>query len=73
MALVTLIKRFEKCMNNINKTDCNDCPLLNTVRLEIGNSSDEHGHISWDIQGCSLVLILSDNFKENRNVEKVKK
>ena len=68
MALQEISKRFDKCMTDLTDParDCADCPLLKDVVLHIGDSHDEHGGITWKIQGCSLMAILDKSLRRKR-------
>jgi hypothetical protein len=67
-SLPDLAKKFKKCMEmkeGIALHNCDGCPLMGQVKLEIGAEGDEHGHIIWKIQACSLMAIL-DQFIEGK-------
>ncbi len=64
MELADLFKKFDKCMRApTNHEGCGNCPLLGMVRLSIGEKYDVHGGITWNIQACSLMDILSKSLK----------
>ncbi len=59
MKISEAAKIIEKCMGVKNTVPtCDNCPLLKEVVLKIGNAHDEHGGITWRLQGCSLMEIL---------------
>lgn len=62
MELTKLFKKFDKCMESGGMdAGCDGCPLMKLVVLQMGDSSDEDGSITWKIQACSVMQILSES------------
>jgi hypothetical protein len=62
--LPDLAKKYKECTKSPD-SDCEGCPLMGYVNLQMGDLHDTDGQVNWKIQACSLMAIL-DEFIEGK-------
>ena len=69
MKLSEAAKCYEECFGEENSEGAGgclyeNCPLLEDVEITAGDISDDHGQITWRVEGCSLLGRLEEFLKD---------
>ena len=67
MKLTECVKQYEQCMKDPGeRVSCDGCPLLNNIKLNIGDKTDGSGGIIWTISGCGLMSMFEAWLKNKK-------